>query len=1279
MGAARSAGTRTHVRTARRSGDRELGSAASISSRSPEVPRSARRGAATGILALAALVAVVALLPEAEATHYRWGVLSWEPTGVENEVRFTGNHGWRRSAYGYPNVGDLVITGSLDPGDGASLSLRVKVTTISVENDWFIGKFVNETGAEGFKHRYSAPNNGGQPWVAYYESCCRISPHSSGNYHVNNPDLSQSLETLVDLAGEPNSSPKTILRPINQCPVESDCLIYVPVADVDDDELSFRLATPAEAAGGDPFVQPGPPHAANAASIGATDGIIRWDTRGATYSETEHTLYSMAIMVEDGRTKTPLDFFIELVPPGVVPPYWVIPPSACGATLTIGIGASFEFDVMAASEDPQRVVTINHLGLPDGADFPLPPPGNPTSGTFRWTPTHDQAGSHLVVFFADDDRGYQAPICPVTLIVLTGDYEAWGFGVTVEADDVSVSRQPFAHVRDPLNATFAHQQVGPVNVTGLAFAFDGNATFPYGLYFGGHAEATSLAGRISIPGVLEAEGVSMHVESVVDEQGAESWSELSIARLRIAGVEVDAGYFSGPHEFRIPGVAKIRVHERVDTGDAVLNANVTAYAFHVEFERPSPVRDVYVLGATANVGLHVRGLTAGHGIFDHLRGEPLEAGKCVEVAERTRQERLPSPPLVIEGDEQLLELTAGADDGLPLVLQDLDILVPAGGQGIVLRGTTLPLVIRNVRLSPAPYDPAAPNGPGPWAGIVLENAARVTLEGVVIERMDVGVVVDGARLPSIACTLFTGQRVAGVTVAAEPDFAGETLAITGSRFFAQSEPSSAGVLFAAPPTGARVAVTESGFRGLGKGGVLVRAPAGEAWTGATVALVANDFHASRGGGIRVDGPVASSTWSVVANQLTDADASLVGIFGATDALSLVLEGNVLRATGGGALDLHRDATALTLAGGGNAGVDVAASLVRFHGNLSASTVALRGGAIANALEGVFDFDARVDASDVRIADVGAAGLARDLVRFAGPVADSSVTLDGLRVADTSGGTVDFLDRVDRSAVTIAGSLIANLVADGGGSGIAFRAPVAASTLRVVDNVLAGNPCAGLALHASFDGEMHVLANLFLLNQVAGVILTESGGGAPTPADGGGGGGCAAGATDSLAEARGAAGDATEVTIAENVLLGAGTGSRFAHGVWIDGARPGALEIRSNLVARNADGVRLTRGANAAVTGNTFTDNDRGVAAVHEEGLYVTSVLRDNHFARNAFFGVEAEWAPGAPDLDARENWWGHHTGPSGGGASGSGDRVSDYVLFEPWHLTPLHALLGRLV
>lgn len=361
---------------------------------------------------------IILVAGSAAATHYRYGTLSWEPTGNGNEVLFTGGQAWRASAFGSPNVGAVVSgEGCLQTGDGACIDLYLKVNARSAINDWFSATFVDAFGNPGVRHNFSAPNDAGQPWAVSWGSCCRISQVSSGNYHVNNPDQSESLQTLVDLTAPPNSSPKSTLPPINACPFEALCTIPIPASDAEGDAMSFRLSTASEA-GDAAYTPPGPPDATNAATIDASTGVLTWDTRGATIGASDlHTLYSVQVMIEDARTQTPLDFFVEILPEGVSPPYWVIPPTPCGQTLSVSAGSPMSFDVRAKSDDAGRIVYVNHLGLPTGAGFPPVTPGNPASGVFTWTPTSAQAGSHLVVFAAEDDLGYPAPACPVTINV----------------------------------------------------------------------------------------------------------------------------------------------------------------------------------------------------------------------------------------------------------------------------------------------------------------------------------------------------------------------------------------------------------------------------------------------------------------------------------------------------------------------------------------------------------------------------------------------------------------------------------------------------------------------------------------------------------------------------------------------------------------------------------------------------------------------------------------------------------------------------------------------
>ncbi|WP_440772526.1 right-handed parallel beta-helix repeat-containing protein [Natronorubrum sp. DTA28] len=97
-----------------------------------------------------------------------------------------------------------------------------------------------------------------------------------------------------------------------------------------------------------------------------------------------------------------------------------------------------------------------------------------------------------------------------------------------------------------------------------------------------------------------------------------------------------------------------------------------------------------------------------------------------------------------------------------------------------------------------------------------------------------------------------------------------------------------------------------------------------------------------------------------------------------------------------------------------------------------------------------------------------------------------------------------------------------------------------------------------------------------------------------------------------------------------------------------------------------DGIHVRWGSeNATVVANTIANNgDRGVYVDAED-----VVVRNNSIVGNPT-GVQSA----GDEVDARWNWWGAESGPSGGvadpetgtAASGSGDSVSAEVRFDPW-------------
>lgn len=98
-------------------------------------------------------------------------------------------------------------------------------------------------------------------------------------------------------------------------------------------------------------------------------------------------------------------------------------------------------------------------------------------------------------------------------------------------------------------------------------------------------------------------------------------------------------------------------------------------------------------------------------------------------------------------------------------------------------------------------------------------------------------------------------------------------------------------------------------------------------------------------------------------------------------------------------------------------------------------------------------------------------------------------------------------------------------------------------------------------------------------------------------------------------------------------------------------------VVGNQAVNNTDwGLGVSLGVSEVlVRGNRFTDNLVGVFA-GARGL----AAHRNHIAGNRDFGVQA-----AAQCDARWNWWGDPSGPSGAGP-GAGDAVTPAVEIQPW-------------
>ena len=392
-----------------------------------------------------------------EATHFRYGHYTWTPT-TGTSVEFRIQNAFRRDGYfcispstlntvpctsadGFPSVGDVfyefIGATRLNFGDGSPLlgsprgPLMYIVTSVDVANDWIFALALDPASLPAIdttiSHTYPAPGG----YVAFTDSCCRISAIDEGNAHLNNPDGGYRVQTFVTI-GDGNSSPVSALPPVIICPFPATCTFLVPGADPNGDSLRFRLSSPAEASSGSLFRQPGTPgsRAPNPATVSGS-GLYTWDTTGATLGPAgTTTLYSTQVTIEDldasgnAKSSVALDFLLQLVPcpaagctPPVFPPPPVGVPPVCNATLPATVGGVLTFAVGASDANAGDLVMLNVVALPAGAVMspPLPTSGNPVSSTFAWVPTPADVGTIVITFTATSPDG--TALCPVTVEV----------------------------------------------------------------------------------------------------------------------------------------------------------------------------------------------------------------------------------------------------------------------------------------------------------------------------------------------------------------------------------------------------------------------------------------------------------------------------------------------------------------------------------------------------------------------------------------------------------------------------------------------------------------------------------------------------------------------------------------------------------------------------------------------------------------------------------------------------------------------------------------------
>lgn len=324
------------------------------------------------------LLVLLAVLPEANATHFRYGNVTWQQVSG-NTIKFKISQGWRRSFFGSPVVGSTVNTGVFNYGDGGNANVNIVVTSVNTTEDWFYGEAT-------LTRTYANPGT----YTAFFANCCRISSLTNG------PDGNFRVETVVNV-GSSNNSPVSAMPPIVNVPVNTaSAQFFLNASDPDGHALSYRLSTSSEMGINNP----------SGLSINSSTGLITFNTMGRTVGQ----LYGVGFMVSDATSRIAVDFIIRIVQQST-PPFFDYAITPANATVfQTAPGQPVSFTVKAQDNDPGSTVTLSAVGLPlAGILTPaLPTTANPVVSTFSWTPGPSDLGSRVITFTAQDNNLVQA-------------------------------------------------------------------------------------------------------------------------------------------------------------------------------------------------------------------------------------------------------------------------------------------------------------------------------------------------------------------------------------------------------------------------------------------------------------------------------------------------------------------------------------------------------------------------------------------------------------------------------------------------------------------------------------------------------------------------------------------------------------------------------------------------------------------------------------------------------------------------------------------------------
>ena len=315
----------------------------------------------------------------AHASHFRGASLTWKKlASPANTVEVTVTEAWAISPGNSYSWGDNSGSFSTTIGAGA-----VQIASGSDATGSFL------VTRRVVTHTY--PHAG--PWTISSSSGNRI-----GNL-INASNGGWTLNSVVDMRNGNQGSPVISSPTVLQMVRGGVNTVPLSFADVDGDNVTFRMATSAESG------------IASVASAGgktlsvSSNGVLTWDTSSTLVNQ----LYAVQVIANDnhdgtGQSRVFFDLMIHIVDGSLNRP-----PVASGnpGPFVAALGVPFT-NVITGTDADGGLLRVTHLGLPSGATL-SPVSGTnapqPLAATFSWTPTLADAGSSVGVTIVFTDPG----------------------------------------------------------------------------------------------------------------------------------------------------------------------------------------------------------------------------------------------------------------------------------------------------------------------------------------------------------------------------------------------------------------------------------------------------------------------------------------------------------------------------------------------------------------------------------------------------------------------------------------------------------------------------------------------------------------------------------------------------------------------------------------------------------------------------------------------------------------------------------------------------------